>query len=66
MASDARQADGRKDIEAIQALAEARATIRGEMRKVIVGQDRVIEELLIAILAAGTASSSACRGSRRR
>ncbi|MBM3307598.1 MAG: MoxR family ATPase [Candidatus Eisenbacteria bacterium] len=53
MASDAGRADGRKDIEAIQTLAEARGKILGEMRKVIVGQDRVIEELLTAILADG-------------
>ena len=41
------------DIEAIEALAAARGRILGEMRKVIVGQDRVIEELLTAILADG-------------
>ena len=41
------------DIEAIEALAAARGRILGEMKKVIVGQDRVIEELLTAILADG-------------
>jgi len=41
------------DIDAIAALADARSGVLGEIRKVIVGQDRVIEELLIAILADG-------------
>jgi MoxR-like ATPase len=41
------------DIEAIEALSKAREKILGEMRKVIVGQDRVIDELLTAILADG-------------
>ncbi|MFH1502242.1 MAG: MoxR family ATPase [Candidatus Eisenbacteria bacterium] len=41
------------DIEAIEALSRARERILGEMRKVIVGQDRVIEELMTAILANG-------------
>ena len=53
MTTDSRQADGRKDIEAIQSLAEARGKILGEMRKVIVGQDRVIDELMMAILGDG-------------
>ncbi len=43
----------RSDVEAIQVLAEARGRILGEMRKVIVGQDRVIDELMMAILADG-------------
>lgn len=46
-------ANGRGDIEAIEALAAARQKILGEIRKVIVGQDRVIEELMMAILADG-------------
>ncbi len=52
-------AEGRKkgkargDLEAIEALATARKKILGEIRKVIVGQDRVIEELMTAILADG-------------
>ncbi|MBD3348306.1 MAG: AAA domain-containing protein [Candidatus Eisenbacteria bacterium] len=41
------------DVESIETLATARERILGEMRKVIVGQDRVIEELLTAILANG-------------
>jgi len=41
------------DIEAIEALAAARERILGELRKAIVGQDRVIEELLTAVLADG-------------
>ena len=43
----------RGDLEAIRALSDARGRILGEMRKVIVGQDRVIEELMMAILADG-------------
>jgi len=54
MTADTRAANGgRGDIEAIEALANARERILGEIRKVIVGQDRVIEELMIAILADG-------------
>jgi MoxR-like ATPase len=41
------------DIEAIETLARARESILAEIRKVIVGQDQVIEELLMAILADG-------------
>jgi MoxR-like ATPase len=53
MTTDPRHAGGGKDIEAIQALAEARGKILGEVRKVIVGQDRVIDDLLMAVLADG-------------
>jgi MoxR-like ATPase len=53
MGGETRAAEGRGDIEAIEALAAAREKILGEIRKVIVGQDRVIEELMIAILADG-------------
>ena len=53
MGVETRAADGRGDIEAIEALATAREKILGEIRKVIVGQDRVIEELMIGILADG-------------
>src|SRR5688500_15954880 len=37
------------DLEAIQHLKSAHAAIRNELRKAIVGQERVIDELLIAI-----------------
>jgi MoxR-like ATPase len=53
MTPERAQGDARKDLEAIQTLASARERILGELRKVIVGQDRVIEELLTAILANG-------------
>jgi MoxR-like ATPase len=43
----------RGDLAAVEALASARKRILGEIRKVIVGQDAVIEELLISILANG-------------
>jgi len=46
-------AQGRGDVEAIEALADARGRILGEIRKVIVGQDRVIELLMTAVLADG-------------
>jgi MoxR-like ATPase len=44
---------GGGDLKAIEALASARESILGEIRKVIVGQDQVIEQLLTAILADG-------------
>ena len=44
---------GKGDLEAIEALASARSAILGEVRKAIVGQDRVIDELMMAILADG-------------
>jgi len=47
------KARGAGDVEAIEALADARGRILGEIRKVIVGQDRVIELLMTAILADG-------------
>ncbi len=42
-----------KDIENVERLNQARQKILGEIRKVIVGQERVIEELLIALLSDG-------------
>lgn len=41
------------DIETIEELREAKAKILSEIEKVIVGQKRVVEELLIALLANG-------------
>ncbi|MBM4040068.1 MAG: MoxR family ATPase [Planctomycetes bacterium] len=41
------------DLEAVQKLNQAYQTIRGELAKVIVGQEQVIERLLIAIFARG-------------
>ena len=41
------------DLEAVKTLTSAKEKILGEIRKVIVGQDRVIEDLLRAILADG-------------
>jgi MoxR-like ATPase len=40
-------------VEAVAEIARHREAILGEIKKVIVGQDRVIEELLIALLARG-------------
>jgi len=40
-------------VEAVAQVARHREAILGEIKKVIVGQDRVIEELLIALLARG-------------
>jgi MoxR-like ATPase len=42
-----------KDIETMEKLKDARDKIKSEIGKVIVGQDKVIEELLIAILSNG-------------
>ena len=41
------------DLAAIQKIAEARNQIQTEIRKVVVGQDRVVEHLLIALFARG-------------
>ncbi len=41
------------DIEAVGALAEAYARLRGEIGKVIIGQDSVVEELLTGLFARG-------------
>jgi len=53
MGGETRAAEGRGDIQAIEALAAAREKTLDQIRKVIIGQDRVIEELMIAILADG-------------
>jgi MoxR-like ATPase len=42
-----------KDIKAVEDLDLARKKILGQVKKVIVGQDRVIEEMLIALLSDG-------------
>ena len=41
------------DVEAVRALAQGHRNIRTEIAKVIVGQDQVVEHLLIALLAKG-------------
>jgi len=41
------------DLQAVERLKEARSRIRAEIAKVIIGQDQVIEELLIALLSNG-------------
>jgi len=46
-------AEEKEDLKAVERLAQARDQIVKEMGKVIVGQERVIEELLIALLAGG-------------
>ena len=50
---EAPKRNGKSDLKAIEALSAAREKIRDEVRKVIVGQDAVIDELLMAILADG-------------
>jgi MoxR-like ATPase len=44
---------GANDIAAVERLRDAYGKIRGELVKVIVGQDKVLEELLIALFAGG-------------
>ncbi len=44
-----------EELEAVRKLQEAYAQIRGELGKVIIGQDAVIEELLIALFCRGHA-----------
>jgi MoxR-like ATPase len=43
----------KKDLEAVEKLNEARDKIKNQIKKVIVGQERVIDELLIALLSNG-------------
>ena len=45
----------RTDAECVDLLRESYATLRGEIAKVIVGQDRVVEHLLTALFAGGHA-----------
>jgi len=52
MNPEMRPAEG-GDLEAVKTLTSAKEKILGEIRKVIVGQDQVIEDLLMAILADG-------------
>ena len=42
-----------RDVQAVENLNRAREKILGQVKKVIVGQDRVIEEMLIALLSDG-------------
>jgi MoxR-like ATPase len=44
---------GTTDLKAVEALKAARERILGELRKVIVGQDEVVDQLLIALFANG-------------
>ena len=46
-------ADDGSDVESLERLREAYGRIRGELSKVIVGQDEVIDQLLIALFAGG-------------
>ncbi len=43
------------DVAALERLSAACGAIRRELARVIVGQDRVIEQLLVAMLAGGIA-----------
>jgi MoxR-like ATPase len=43
----------KQDLQAVEKLNEARNRIKNEIKKVIVGQERVIDELLIALLSSG-------------
>lgn len=43
----------KQDLEAVEKLNQARNKIKNEIKKVIVGQERVIDELLIALLSNG-------------
>ncbi len=47
------QLESLKDIELIEAFREKKAEILREIRKIIVGQERIIEEILISIFARG-------------
>ncbi len=45
--------NGQEDRQAVEEIAAAREKILTELRKVIVGQDRVVDEILIALFAGG-------------
>jgi MoxR-like ATPase len=45
--------EGLKDIELIEGFREKKAEILREIRKIIVGQERILEEILISVLARG-------------
>jgi hypothetical protein len=53
------------DVARVERLAEARARILEEVKKRIVGQEDVIEKMLICLFARATRSSWACPGSPR-
>ena len=57
---------GQSDLDAMKKLKSAFDTIKEQLNRVIVGQDQVIEELLIALFAAATACSKACPAWPRR
>ncbi len=44
---------GTSDLKAVEALHQARERILGELRKIIVGQDQVVDQLLMALFADG-------------
>jgi MoxR-like ATPase len=44
---------GASDLQAVETLKRARERILGELRKVIVGQDQVVDQLLVALFANG-------------
>src|SRR5512135_1976851 len=46
-------ASSAKDLEAVKKLAEAYGVVKQELAKVIVGQEKVVEQVLIAIFARG-------------
>ncbi len=47
------QADSQEDLDLVTRLKEGREKMLHELKKVIVGQDKVIEEVLIALFAGG-------------
>src|SRR4030066_459257 len=47
------EVETKQDIEAVEKLNQARNKIKAEIKKVIVGQDQVIDELLVALLSNG-------------
>jgi MoxR-like ATPase len=55
MSDNADEARGGEHADAVRALEDSYARIRAEMAKVIVGQDEVIEQIVICILAGGHA-----------
>jgi hypothetical protein len=58
--------DTSSDLKAVETLKNARDRILGELRKVIVGQDAVVDQLLTALFANGHVLLVGVPGSRRR
>ena len=53
MSSNEKSANSQSDIQAIERLANSMKTVKNEIAKVIIGQDKIVEELIISLFARG-------------